>query len=78
MSETTPERETGSETISCPHCGKTLAVETAADGSTSPVNCTKCFPAPTKKEIAASQEESIPREVGTSPANQPVSTEAKT
>lgn len=71
MTETAPERETGSETAACPNCGKTLAVETRADGSTVPTNCTKCYPEATKKEVAASiKGDDLPREVGTSPANQ--------
>lgn len=46
-------REKGSATVPCPSCGKSLAMETQADGGSAAVTCPSCFPPAKEKETAA-------------------------
>jgi len=61
MDSTLP-RVTSVETRQCENCGKELAVNTWADGSTSVVTCDTCWP-PTEK--AAAVEAPVERVAGT-------------
>lgn len=50
--ETTEERETGVESISCPNCGKKLnPVDQLADGGQAYETCSKCYPKATKAAV---------------------------
>ena len=68
--ETSETREVGTESISCPNCGKSLPPVEQADGATAYQSCSKCYPKPTKtvvKEQAELQQAGVfpARETGT-------------
>ena len=62
------EREKGVASVACPNCDKELALSDQPDGSLAAESCSKCYPAPTKKQLRETEKafaDSEPRERGT-------------